>query len=305
MDFCKEHGRLHVEGTQLLDKDSKPVRLYGLSTYWLKPYKQLINKEAFRTLRDDWHANCIRLPMSPHIYFVKQENIPESEAILEQAVEDATALGMYVIIDWHVLGEQDPRVSADKAAVFFEKYAAKYADRDNILYEICNEPNREGGSWPNIVEYAERIIPIIRERSPHAVILVGTPCWSQFVDVAADAPLGYDDLMYSLHFYGATHKQDLRDRAVYALSRELPVFVDEFGLCSATGNGEIDLDEAGQWKKLLDEYGISYICWNLSTCNEASSVLRHECTRVSDWTEEDISLQGSIVRGWMRGESAT
>lgn len=303
MGLFTEHGRLHVTGTQLYDANDNPVRLHGLSAYWLMPYRQLLNPDAFRTLRDDWNANCIRFPIATFVYY-RGHDIVESEEFLEKVVEDASALGMYVIIDWHVLGEQNPLVGVDKAEAFFEKYSAKYADRDNILYEICNEPNREGGSWMNITEYAHRVINIIRRNSPKSVILVGTPCWSQAVDEAADTPLLYDNLMYSLHFYGATHKQDLRDKVIYAHDKGLPIFVNEFGLCTCTGNGEIDLDEAAKWKELLDEYNISYICWNLSTCNEASSVLVHTCERVSNWTDEDISEQGHIVREWMRGEKS-
>lgn len=298
MNFYETHGPLHVEGTQLKDMHGAPVRLKGLSTYWLKPYAQLLNREAFRTLRDDWGANCMRFPVAPFLYTMKKEWIPQEEALLEQAVEDATALGMYVIIDWHVLGEQDPRVGMSEACAFFDRYSKKYADRDNILFEICNEPNREGGTWENIAEYADRVIPVIRVNKPASVILVGTPCWSQFVDTAADAPLSYDNIMYSLHFYGATHKQELRDRAAYALEHGAPLFVNEFGLCTCTGGGEIDEYEAEQWRIFLETHGISTICWNLSTCDEASSVLIHTCTRTSDWTDDDLSLQGRIVRSW-------
>lgn len=301
MGLFTEHGALHVTGTGLFDEHDRPMRLYGLSTYWLTPFRQLLNPDAFRTLRDDWNANCMRFPVFTFVYY-RGHDIIESNGLLEKAVEDATALGMYVIIDWHVLGEQNPLVGVEKAEEFFDRFSERFKDYANVLYEICNEPNREGGTWENITEYAHRIIHVIRRNSPKSVILVGTPCWSQWVDVAADYPLLYDNIMYSLHFYGATHKQDLRDRVIYAHEKGLPIFVNEFGLCSASGNGEINLSEAGLWKGLLDRYNISYICWNLSTCNEASSVLVHTCERVSDWTDEDISQQGQIVREWMRGE---
>lgn len=302
MGLYTNHGHLHVAGTQLLDEHGRPARLHGLSTYWLTPYRQLLNPDAFRTLRDDWNANCMRFPVFTFAYY-KDQDIAGNNELLEKAVGSATALGMYVIIDWHVLGEQNPLVGVDKAEAFFDRFSAKYADYGNVLYEICNEPNREGGSWENITEYSHRIIHTIRRNSPKSVILVGTPCWSQWVDVAADYPLLYDNIMYSLHFYGATHKQDLRDKVIYAHNKGLPIFVNEFGLCSASGNGAIDQSEAALWKKLLDEYNISYICWNLSTCNEASSVLVHTCERLSGWTEEDLSEQGRIVRNWMKGET--
>jgi len=90
--------------------------------------------------------------------------------------------------------------------------SAEYADYDNVLYEICNEPNG-GTSWSDIKSYAEEVIEVIRSNDKDGIIIVGTPNWSQYVDQAAENPItGYDNIMYTLHFYAATHKDDLRSK---------------------------------------------------------------------------------------------
>lgn len=64
------------------------------------------------------------------------------------------------------------------------------------------------------------------------------PHWDQDVHIAADNPItGYSNLMYALHFYAATHKEDLRKRADYALSKGLPLFVLECAGMEASGDG--------------------------------------------------------------------
>lgn len=72
------------------------------------------------------------------------------------------------------------------------------------------------------------------------MIVVGTPTWSQDVDQAAADPIKGDNIMYALHFYAATHKADLRNKMTAAINKGLPVFVTEYGICDASGNGAID-----------------------------------------------------------------
>ena len=84
------------------------------------------------------------------------------------------------------------------------------------------------------------------------MILVGTPNWSQDVDQAALSPVSKKyrkNVMYTLHFYAATHKEWLRDKAQAALDKGLPLFVSEFSICDASGNGGLDKAEA---KKVAD-----------------------------------------------------
>lgn len=291
------HGSLSVQGTDLVDKNGEKFQLYGMSTHGIAWFPQYINLEAFRTLRDDWNTNCVRLAMytAENGGYCSDGDKEELKALVKSGVEYASELGMYVIIDWHILSDQDPNAHKEEALSFFREMSSAYADYENVLYEICNEPNGYA-SWDSVKEYACEVIPVIRENDSDAVILVGSPTWSQDIHQAAASPLEFDNIMYTLHFYAATHKDDLRSRLESCVSEGLPVFISEFGMCDASGNGANDFDQTLKWMELIEKYNISFFCWNLANKNESSSVLLPSSTKTSDWTQEDLSEAGKWIR---------
>ena len=209
---------------------------------------------------------------------------------IDDGVTYAKNNDMYVLIDWHVLEEGDPNRYIEDAKAFFEEVSSKYKDEKHVIYEICNEPNKV--EWTQIKEYAEAIIPIIRNNDPDSLIIVGTPNWSQDVDVAANDPLNYDNLLYTLHFYSASHKQELRDKAHNAIEKGLPLFVTEFGITANTGNVPIDIEEADVWIDFLEENGISYVMWEFSKTAEASAAIRSDCLKDRGFERDDFSTAG-------------
>lgn len=296
-----QHGALHVENGKLTDADGNTVQLYGMSTHGIAWFPQYINYDSFRTLRDDWNTNCIRLAMYTAEYggYCAGGDKEQLKQLVRDGVSYATELGMYVIVDWHILSDCDPNQNKDEAIAFFREMSEAFADNDNVLYEICNEPN-SGTSWDSIKSYAEEVIPVIREQKPDAVILVGTPTWSQEIDKAAASPLTFDNVMYTLHFYAGTHKDDLRNRLETCAQNNLPVFVSEFGMCDASGNGANDFDSTTKWLDLLNKYQISFCCWNLANKDESSSVFKAASTALSDWTDEDFNESGRWIREYFR-----
>lgn len=296
-----QHGALHVENGKLTDADGNIVQLYGMSTHGIAWFPQYINYDSFRTLRDDWNTNCIRLAMYTAEYggYCAGGDKEQLKQLIRDGVSYATELGMYVIVDWHILSDCDPNQNKDEAIAFFQEMSEAFADNDNVLYEICNEPN-SGTSWDSIKSYAEEVIPVIREQKPDAVILVGTPTWSQEIDKAAASPLTFDNVMYTLHFYAGTHKDDLRNRLETCAQNNLPVFVSEFGMCDASGNGANDFDSTTKWLDLLNKYQISFCCWNLANKDESSSVFKAASTTLSDWTDEDFNESGRWIRDYFR-----
>ena len=177
------HGALHVENGKLTDQHGDVVQLYGMSTHGIAWFPQYVNSDAFRTLRDDWNTNCIRLAMytAENGGYCSGGDKEQLKQLVKDGVSYATDLGMYVIVDWHILSDGDPNQNKDEAIAFFKKMAETFTNNDNVLYEICNEPNG-GTSWESIKAYAEEVMPVIREKRPDAVILVGTPTWSQEID---------------------------------------------------------------------------------------------------------------------------
>lgn len=297
-----QHGALHVENGKLTDENGNIVQLYGMSTHGIAWFPQYINYDSLRTLRDDWNTNCIRLAMYTAEYggYCAGGDKEQLKQLVKDGVSYATELGMYVIVDWHILSDCDPNQNKDEAIAFFREMAEVFADNDNVLYEICNEPNG-GTSWDSIKSYAEEVIPVIRAQKPDAVILVGTPTWSQEIDKAAASPLDDSNVMYTLHFYAGTHKDDLRNRLETCVQNGLPVFVSEFGMCDASGNGANDFVSTTKWLDLLNKYQISFCCWNLANKDESSSVFKASSTALSDWTDDDFNESGRWIRDYFRG----
>lgn len=303
------NGALKVEGTKLVSqKTGKEVQLRGVSTHGINwdvgyPY---ISKAAFQTLRDQYSVNAIRLAMYTTEYYgyCDKGSAGDSQSTvkstlkqrIDTGVQAATDLGMYVIIDWHILNDQTPKKYQSEAKKFFKEMSQKYASYDNVIYEICNEPNG-GTSWSDIKSYANTIIPVIRANDSDAIIIVGTPTWSQDVDVASQSPLKYDNIMYTLHFYSATHKDSYREKLKTALNNRLPVMVTEFGVSEASGAGSMNTSEAKKWLDLLDQNQISYFAWSLSNKAETASLLKAGTGKKSGWTTSDLSAAGKWVLG--------
>ena len=298
------HGGLSVNGTDLVDANGAKFQLRGMSTHGLAWFPQFVNYDTFKYLRDDWNTNCIRLAMYTEEYggYCNGGDQAELKSLVSSGVDYATQLGMYVIIDWHILQDKDPNTNKSEAMKFFDEMSKKYANNANVIYEICNEPNGKT-SWNDIKNYANDVIPVIRANAPNSVIIVGTPTWSQDIDQAAASPLSFKNVMYTLHFYAATHTDWLRSRMETCIKNGLPVFISEFGMCDASGNGAIDEYQSNEWKKLIDKYNISYMCWNLANKNESSSILKASCQKLTDWSDSDLNTQGQLIRGWFKGET--
>lgn len=306
------HGKLSVKGTNIVDSRGKTVQLRGVSLHGIQhtngsntAFKNYVNLKSFQILRDEWGVNLIRIPVYTAENGYCQGNAASMDATIKNAVSYATKLGMYVIIDWHILSDGNPQTYQSQAKTFFRTYAAKYKDYKNVIFEICNEPN--GVNWQVVKSYAVSIIKIIRTYDADALIIVGTPQWSQLPtwsdSSAADNPIRANEVggtgtglaknvLYAIHFYAATHYGDIQSNVTYAHNKGLPIFCSEFGVSDASGNGNIDLQNANSWMKLLKSYKISFACWNLSNNNESSSLLKASCTKLNSWKNKDLSTAG-------------
>lgn len=284
------HGALSVKETNIVDKNGQVVQLKGISTHGLQWFPQYVNKETFKFMRDEWGINVVRLAMytDPNVGYTK-----ELHKKVKEGINYATELGLYVIVDWHILSDGNPNTYKAEALEFFKEIANEYKDNENIIYEICNEPNGNVSWEREIKPYAQDVIKEIREIDKDAIIICGTPTWSQDVDIVAKSPIeGYDNIMYALHFYAATHTDWIRNKAKKAIDSGLPIFVSEFGICDASGNGGIDYNQSEQWMNFLNENNISWVMWNLSNKQETSAIILSNCNKVTEWTEDELSSAG-------------
>lgn len=297
------HDKLHVDGKYLVDKKGKRVDLRGISTHNMSSYPKYINEACITELTDRFGLSVFRFAMysgfadGDHGYADGDFNHRvELEDLMMKGVEVCAKLGIYCLVDWHILLEHSPMVYKEEAKLFFKSICKKLRDYDNVIYEICNEPNGEDVTWDVVKEYANEIIPVIREIDPEKIIVVGTPTWSQDVDLAAKSPLEFENVMYTLHFYADTHKESLREKAEEAIAAGLPIFCTEYGVCNAAGDGDINKEESERWIQFMKKNHVSFVQWNLSNKEETSAMIRPSCTKFYGFEWEDFTPSGQYMK---------
>lgn len=266
------HGQLSVQNGRLINQHGEEVQLKGVSTGGLQHYEGVVNAEAFDALAYDWGVDVVRLAM--YVGEAGYATRPRLADVVERGIELAIERGMYVIVDWHVHVPGDPRHPVYAGAPdFFTRIAEKYGEYPHVIYEIMNEPNGPLDWSLDLKPYAQSMVDLIREIDPNNLIIIGTPNWSQDVDIAAADPVEGVNLAYALHFYAGTHGDALRDKARKAVELEQLVFVSEWGTSLASGDGGPFLEKSLEWLDFLDEHKISWVNWNLSNRDEISAIL--------------------------------
>jgi len=106
--------------------------------------------------------------------------------------------------------------------------------------------------------------------------------------------------MYTVHFYAATHKQELRDRTDSALSKGLPIFISESAGMEASGNGPINNEEWKKWIDWMNARQLSWITWSVSDKDETCSVLKSTASSEGNWKDEDLKESGIKTREYLR-----
>lgn len=295
-NLVSSNGWLKIENNTLVNEEGNKIQLRGMSTHGLQWYKEYANEDMIKSLRDEWNSNLFRIAM-----YTSENGYIQNKSLKEDVikiVDIAIKLDMYVIIDWHILSDNDPLTYKEQAKEFFREMSQKYKDVPNVIYEICNEPNGNITWEGNIKPYAEEVINVIKENSKKSIIIVGTGTWSQDVDKAAANPINDDKVMYALHFYAGTHTEWLRERAKQALTK-IPIFVSEWGTSAASGNGGVYLDEAKKWVDFMKENNISWANWSLCDKNESSALLLPNAptTHIDD---SYLSESGKFVKQAMK-----
>ena len=268
------NGQLRVCGVKLCNDSREAVQLRGMSTHGLQWYSQCLNDASLDTLAG-WGADVLRISM--YIQEGGYETDPEGFTNQVSAlIDEATERGMYALVDWHMLSPGDPYHNLERAKTFFAEIGRRHNSKTNLLYEIANEPS--GVPWSRIKGYAEELIPVIRAADPETPILVGTRAWSSLglseggdENEVIDNPVQASNIMYTFHFYAASHG----DEYLNALSRatdRIPMFVTEFGTQEYTGDGGNDFAMSQRYLDLMASKTISWTSWNFSDDERSGAV---------------------------------
>lgn len=271
--YVSDNGWLKLNGTQLTNDKGNTFLLKGVSSHGLQWYSDILTYDNLKELKETWDINVFRIAM----YTSENGYIDNKESTKQKLIEIANNvinLDMYVIIDWHILLDNNPNTYKEEAKTFFDEISTIYKDTPNVIYEICNEPNGNSVTWDEEIKpYADEIIPIIRKNSPNSLIIVGTPSWCRELKPVTENPLEYDNILYSCHFYAGTHKEELRTEVDYALEQGLPIIVSEWGTTDFTGTNDVDLEESQIWIDFLKNRNISFINWSFSNKDENSAII--------------------------------
>lgn len=310
----------------LCDQNGNKIQLRGMSTHGLQWYPEIINDNAFSALANDWNCNCIRLAM-----YVGENGYATNPSLKEKVIDGinlAIKNDMYVVVDWHVLTPGNPNATVYSGALnFFKEISTLYPNDPHIIYELANEPNsnppgvtNDAAGWKKVKSYAEPIIKMLRDSGNKNIVAVGSPCWSQRTDLAADDPINDSNTVYTFHFYTGTHlassvdtdRTNVMSNVRYALKKGIAVFATEWGTTDSTGAGDLYLDSADQWLEFLNENNISWCNWSLSNKGEASAVFMAYVAGQSDatsldpgsdkvWPVRELSVSGEYVRARIKG----
>jgi len=307
--IVKTHGHLQLKSGQIQDENQDVVQLRGLSTHGLQWHADIVNPASLYALalpgdKGGWDCNIIRAAMYTSAGaegYLNPANREQQLDKVREIIRTAVELGIYVLVDWHILHEQtidqeplpddEPFTSdlyREEAKGFFSEIIAEFGHLPNLLFEIANEPIVED-DWSVIKIYADDLIQHIRaeESSKDAashLIIVGTPYYSQRVDLVIDNEVEMpENVLYTFHFYAGSHPHPdtgyaaecfsckcgptdnkEHDYFIAAYDAGIPIFVTEFGTTCADGGGVVFEDGTNAWLGELNDKKVSWINWNLS-----------------------------------------
>lgn len=288
-------GLIHVKGNKIVDKNEEPVALNGMSLFWSQWGGSFYNESCIQWLYDDWKCTIIRAACG-----VENDgylaNPDEEMKKITTVIDACIKIGIYVVVDWH---DHHAQNHLQQSKEFFKSIAQKYGDRPNIIYEIYNEPLMV--SWSEVIKpYAKEVIKVIRQYDPDNLIIVGTPTWSQDVDVASVDTINDINLAYTLHFYTSTHTQWLRNKAITAMNNGAALFVSEYGTSEANGSGTINYTETEKWLSFMDNYNLCACNWSIMDKDETSAALKPGADPYGGWTDANLSESGTFIRNRLR-----
>ncbi|MEO0471865.1 MAG: cellulase family glycosylhydrolase [Bacteroidota bacterium] len=274
--------RISVDGNQFVKEDGTQIVFHGLNTsdpdklekegHWDKAYFQEMKA---------WGANLVRFPVHPSKW--RERGEAAYLRLLDQGVKWAGDLGMYVIIDWHSIGNlrsalfQHPMYDTDlrESFRFWRTIAQRYGDNSTVaFYELYNEPTLAQGkhglcSWEQWKAIMEEMIVIIRAQGGEGIPLVAGFNWAYDLTPVQFAPLDAEGIAYVSHPYPQKREKPWESQwtADWGFVKDrYPLILTEVGFAGAEEKGAhvpvISDESYGEAiTTYCDEKEISYVVW--------------------------------------------
>ncbi len=229
----------------------------------------------------NWGANVVRFPVHPTAWRKRGEE--KYIELLDKGVEWATELGLYVIIDWHSIGNlriemyQDPMYETTRKETFeFWRTMSKHYQGNNTVafFELFNEPTTYNGqlgtcTWAQWKEIVMDMITIVRANGSTAIPLVAGWNWAYDLTPLKDDPIEAEGIAYVSHPYPQKRNKPWEDQWTNDwgfAAEKYPLILTEIGFCHADERGAhipVISDESygDAITKYSAEKGISWVVW--------------------------------------------
>ena len=308
-DMVTENGDVFVmRGVNIADPDKLFIQ-------------QRWNRRLFEEIAD-WGANTIRLPVHPMGW--RKRGPDWYLERIDEAVFWANSLGLYLIMDWHSIGNlktqmfQHPMYQTSMAETrdFWRRIAFRYRDAPTVaVYELFNEPtdnfigNGAGSlgplDWESWRETVEQLVDIVQVYDPVSISLVGGMNWAYNLEPVAQMPVRRDGIAYASHAYPQKANPDENTRQAFHdawqknwgfVAETYPVIATEIGWVREDGfNAHVPvINNDGTYGpnlvSFMEERGISWTVWNFDT--------DWSPTMISDW-DFTPTEQGKFFRDVM------
>lgn len=274
--------RISVDKNNFVKENGETIVFRGLNTsdpdklendgHWDKSYFEEIKS---------WGANIVRFPIHPTAWTKRgKENYLK---LLDDGINWANELGLYVILDWHSIGNLQTEMyqhdmydtTVKQTYDFWRTMAVRYGKNKTVaFYELFNEPttyNKTLGTatWEDWKSLNEQMITIIRANGGEGIPLVAGFNWAYDLTPVLKNPVGAENIGYVSHPYPQKREKPWEEKWTKDwgfVKEKYPLILTEIGFCGPEDPGAhipVISDESygDAITNYSDEKGISYVAW--------------------------------------------
>ncbi|MEZ4901601.1 MAG: glycoside hydrolase family 5 protein [Spirosomataceae bacterium] len=274
--------KVKVKGNQFVTEDGEKVVFRGLNL--ADPDKLFQSghwrKDLFEEAKN-WGANVVRFPVHPAAW--RKQGKTDYLKLLDDGVKWATDLGLYVIIDWHSIGnlrtemyQADMYETTQKETFEFWRTMAKHFKGNTTVafFELFNEPTTYNGqlgtcTWAQWAALNEEMIGIIRAHGNEAIPLVAGFNWAYDLTPVKETPIKAEGIGYVSHPYPMKRPQPWEPKWTTDwgyVAEKYPLILTEIGFSGSEEIGaHVPVISDESYGDVITKYtaqrGISWIVW--------------------------------------------
>ena len=269
-----QQALISVSGNRFVDATGEEFRFRGVSI--ADPAKLEAQghwKSALFEELQSWGVNSVRLPIHPLAWRQKGEKWYFER--IDEAVVWANSLDMYLVIDWHSIGNleagmfQHPMYNTDQVETFnfWKGIAHRYVNVPTVaVYELFNEPTDDfigagagslgKASWAEWRDLQEDLIDLVHVYDKTVIPLVAGFNWAYDLSEVAENPIRREGIAYAIHPYPQKAKPaDNTQAAFFELWQQQWGYVAEKYPMIATEMGWAREDEPGSHVPVINNDG--------------------------------------------------